>query len=255
MGIKLGLGFAAIALVAWGVVYQLGLVGGARQSGRLAPSRQHPADPPRPPVASVSSPPAPLEAVRSEPRHATAAPLAPPVPPDIVALASLTGAAPAPVPELPSPPPIPGRPRVDAVGPFPAQPPRDDPPAPPGSPTPIPVAQTTPLPLAAPEPAPPLPRVRHDEQALLVQFTAVVSPIYEGGAVGPPVPYTVQIRGPGSKEELLAGHEELVATIRRELEKAAAEVQAPSGPEGIEKKLDLILRRLDKIERRLGQAE
>jgi hypothetical protein len=46
-------------------------------------------------------------------------------------------------------------------------------------------------------------RQRDKEGTASVKFTALISPVFEGGAIGKPIPFTVEINGPFAQKEVL----------------------------------------------------
>ncbi len=92
--------------------------------------------------------------------------------------------------------------------------------------------------------------------SLVIRFSTSVSPTFEGGAVGPPVPLTVEIRGDGASIRDIpaaAWRKQLPDQVKAALEEALE--QALYAPPPADRRLDQILERLDGIERRLKQLE
>jgi hypothetical protein len=94
----------------------------------------------------------------------------------------------------------------------------------------------------------------------VIRFTASVPRTFEGGAVGTEVPLIVEIRRDGLSNEdipLIACQAYLPAKVKEALEKALEEAveQAAYDLPPADRRLDRVLDRLDKIERRLKQIE
>jgi hypothetical protein len=102
-------------------------------------------------------------------------------------------------------------------------------------------------------------------EPVLVRFTTSVSPIWEGGAVGQALPITVEIRGSSPQDvPLVAWRQELPGKIKQALEWELAKAEAVNpfaAASGLsnqlngDRKLDQILERLDKMEKRIKQIE
>jgi hypothetical protein len=91
-------------------------------------------------------------------------------------------------------------------------------------------------------------------QQVLMNFTVHASPIFEGGAVGQPVPFTIEIRGPALARQLLPSvQKELAAQVKREIESWYTQPQGKLVPPDV--KFDLILQRLDQIEKKVSEFE
>jgi hypothetical protein len=87
--------------------------------------------------------------------------------------------------------------------------------------------------------------------SVVIRFVAHVSPIFEGGAVGQPVPFTVEIRG----DRLFnpAWLKKVPEKVKEALQAALAEAADEEPP--ADRRLDQVLERLDKIEKRLKHIE
>jgi hypothetical protein len=105
-------------------------------------------------------------------------------------------------------------------------------------------------------PPPPV-KERSGPWPLVIHCTTLVSPIFEGGAIGQPVPLMVEIRkDPSFGEEAIraaAWLPNLPAEVSKAVQSALAEAADEKSPE--DRRLDQVLERLDKIERQLKRME
>jgi hypothetical protein len=105
----------------------------------------------------------------------------------------------------------------------------------------------------AAEPPPPVPQAG----PVVIRFTTCVKPIFEGGAIGQPVPLTVEIRMDARWKEARISPElwqkNLPDKVKEAVEVALAEAAGEDPP--ADRRRDQVLDRLDKIERRLKQIE
>jgi hypothetical protein len=118
---------------------------------------------------------------------------------------------------------------------------------------PSPVA--VPPPLAPPhviEPPLPIPQ----PEPVLVRFTTSVTPVFEGGAVGMPLPVTIEIRGDDRLAKIIrlaARRKKLPDKVKEAIQAALEEAATDDSPE--DPRLDEILERLQSMEKRLKRIE
>jgi hypothetical protein len=86
---------------------------------------------------------------------------------------------------------------------------------------------------------------------VLAHFTTSVTPIFEGGAIGEPVRLTVEIRGK-PLTTTSSWRKKLPDKVKVAIESAMAEAASDEPPDP---RLDEILNRLDKLEKRLKHFE